>query len=524
MKKCDSIKTNRRSGQAILFLLVVMVIGLLVVLWNYDLHNIVTTKVRIDNAGDAAALSAARWQGITLNMIGELNLIQAAHVCESLVDPYDPKDVARVQAEVDEIASLRARLALNGPLMGFVAAQSAAFMNLSVQDEGNRQDDFSKWLQERASDFQTSGSLYEGTVHEAYDGAWQEYGNLLASIANNKMVVKSANTEFYRYYGASHILLDPEFYDAVAAWNWCYFKDEDGEPRRMIRNYTSFSDWPSLPNLATRSSVNSEYFGVDLRASNLYLRSYVRGIHDSISNYYDHLSFDDISIAEQAESYIEDELTDNYDVSTAFLPHVFTNRFPWHVYDMGKWLRKWPTSDEFPFEEGMQIRDEYNYGGADAAVDCYIDAVSITPNMQIDSDTIFWKASAKPFGYLEDPDDPNLKRPPFYFGVVFPAFRNVRLIHNELSTRTDGSRPNSAEHFYKHLPLYMEGGLPAIEEFDCFYCRMLEQWEEPDFRKEGSDWLDENQEKIDLEILCPPIFRAPGSGGGGGGSSPLGRG
>ena len=100
MKKKDSRKADRRSGQAILFLLVVMVIGLLVVLWNYDLHNIVSTKVRIDNAGDAAALSAARWQGISLNMIGELNLIQAAHVCEELIDPHDPKDVARIQAEV----------------------------------------------------------------------------------------------------------------------------------------------------------------------------------------------------------------------------------------------------------------------------------------------------------------------------------------------------------------------------------------------------------------------------------------
>jgi len=523
MKKKDSRKANRRSGQAILFLLVVMVIGLLVVLWNYDLHNIVSTKVRIDNAGDAAALSAARWQGITLNMIGELNLIQAAHVCEELIDPHDPKDVARIQAEVEEIANLRARLALNGPLMGFVAAQSAAFMNLNAKDEGNRDDGFSVWLQERAAAFQSSGSLYEGTVHEAYDGAWLEYGNLLASIANNKMVVKSANTEFYRYYGASHILLDPQFYAAVAAWNWCYFKE--GERRALIDSYSGFSDWPPLPNLATRSSVNSEYFGVDLRAADLYLRSYVRGVQQAITNYYDHIPFDDVSFSEQAEVYFEEELTDNYGVDTGFLNHVFTNRFPWHIYDMGKWLRKWKTSEEFPFEEGMQVRDEFNYGGADAAVDCYLDAVSITPNMKVESDMIFWQAAAKPFGYLEDPDDPGVRRTPVYFGVVLPAFRNTRLIHNNLSTRTGGGRPNSEEHFYKHLPLYMAGGLPAIEEFNCFYCDMLERWEDPDFRKKGSDWLEENQEKIDLEIVCPPIQQYPGgSGGGGGGGSPMGRG
>jgi len=525
MRKKDSSKATNRSGQAIIFLLVVMVIGLLVVLWNYDLHNIVSTKVRIDNAGDAAALSAARWQGITLNMIGELNLIQAAHVCESLIDPYDPKDVARVQDEVDEIASLRARLALNGPLMGFVAAQSAAFMNLNVQDESNREDDFSEWLMERAEAFQTSGALFEGSVREPYSGGWQEYGNLLASIANNKMVIKSANTEFYRYYSSSHILLDPRFYDALAFANWCYFKE--GFPRVIIDSYTGYGDWPSLPELANRPSVNSEYFGVDLRASSLYLRSYVRGrVHTAITNYYDHLSFDDISISKQAESVFEDEMSDNYSVDTTFLPHVFTNRFPWHIYDMNKWLVKWKTSENFPFEKGTHVRDEYNYLGADAAVDCYINAVSITPNMTVEPDMIFWQAAAKSFGYLEDPYDPDIRRTPVYFGVVLPAFHDVRLIHNELSTRTGGGQPNSEEHFYKHLPLYMQGGLPSIKEFDCWYCRMLERWEDPGFRQEGSDWLDENQEKIDLEIVCPPIFRLPGGGGGGGnrGSGPMGRG
>lgn len=521
MKNKRSRSTHRRSGQAIIFLMVVMVIGLLVVLWNYDLHNIVTTKVRIDNAGDAAALSAARWQGITLNMIGELNLMQAAHVCESLVDPHDPKDVARVQDEVDEIANLRARLALNGPLMGFVAAQSAAFMNMNAQDEGNRQDGFSTWLLERAEAFQASGSLYEGTVREAYPGAWLEYGNLLASIANNKMVVKSANTEFYRYYGEGHILLDSQFYDAVAAENWCYFKA--GLPRERLDHYTGF--WLPLPDLATRSSVNSEYFGTDLWAASLHLRSYVHAVHENVTNYYDHLSFDDVSIDEQVDQYFEDELSDNYDVNTAMLPHVFTNRFPWHVYDVGKWFRKWPTSAAIPFEKGRKVRDEYNYGGADAAVDCYIDAVSITPNMRIESDVIFWQAAAKPFGYLEDPIDSGTKRPPFYFGLVLPAFDNVRLIHNNLSTRTGGGRPNSDEHFYKHLPPYMAGGLPAIEEFNCFYCEMLKRWEDSSFRQKGSDWLEENQEKIDLEILCPPIYHNPEEGSGGKDtSSPMGRG
>jgi len=218
-----SKRKERKSGQAILFLLVVMVIVLLVVLWNYDLHNIVATKVRIDTAGDSAALSAARWQGITLNMIGELNLIQAAHICESFVDPEDPDDIERVQAEVEEIALLRTRLSLNGPLMGFVAAESAAFLNLRQKDVLNRERKISNSLMRRANEFISAGDSFYG-VQEPYPGAWFEYGSLLASIADNPMMVDSANTQYYHFFNGSHILLDPNFYAAIAAKHWCYFK------------------------------------------------------------------------------------------------------------------------------------------------------------------------------------------------------------------------------------------------------------------------------------------------------------
>ena len=226
----------------------------------------------------------------------------------------------------------------------------------------------------------------------------------------------------------------------------------------------------------------------------------------------------------QVEQHFGEELTGNYQgVDTSFLPDVFTIRFPWHVFDMGKWLgNRWPTSEDFPFEKGVEVRGEYDYRGADAAVDCYIDAVSITPNMTIDSDSIFWQAAAKPFGYLEDPNNSSTRRPPNYFGVVLPAFKHARLIHNNLSSRTGGSRPGSAEHFYTHLPAYLEGGLSAIGGFDCWFCRQLEQWEDPAFRERGSSWLDTNQEAIDRGDACAPIRQY--NGGGGGGGSPMGRG
>ena len=59
------------------FLIMVLVILVFVVLWNFDVHKILHVKSVTQNSGDAAALAAARWQATTLNLIGDLNLMHA---------------------------------------------------------------------------------------------------------------------------------------------------------------------------------------------------------------------------------------------------------------------------------------------------------------------------------------------------------------------------------------------------------------------------------------------------------------
>jgi hypothetical protein len=189
-------------------------------------------------------------------------------------------------------------------------------------------------------------------------------------------------------------------------------------------------------------------------------------------------------------------------------------QLPWHYYEWSKWLRaRWqgsgqyfPNSDEFFYPEGWKVKDEYNYGGANAAVDCYIDAVNITPNMRVSTDWIQWRAAAKPFGYLEDPADPEIRRSPVHFGLVLPAFHDTRLIHNAVSTRKNGvNKPGYDEHIYEHLPSpeYMDEGVEAIKENKkCYWCKQLIKWEEPNFRQRGLDWLEENAEAIENGTKC----------------------
>ena len=60
-----------RSGQIVLILAFILVGLTFLFLMVSDIFLAVRNKNRIQNAGDAAALMAARWQGVTLNLIGD---------------------------------------------------------------------------------------------------------------------------------------------------------------------------------------------------------------------------------------------------------------------------------------------------------------------------------------------------------------------------------------------------------------------------------------------------------------------
>ena len=106
----------KRSGQAILFLLMALTVLVFILLLNIDLHRIIQRKDQAQNAGDAAALAAARWQGTTLNLIGELNLMHALALATPVPD----------EAAISAITNMQARLSFTGPLTGLYAAQLAA--------------------------------------------------------------------------------------------------------------------------------------------------------------------------------------------------------------------------------------------------------------------------------------------------------------------------------------------------------------------------------------------------------------
>lgn len=485
-------KAADRSGQAIILLLVVMVVALLAVLWNYDLHAIVSSKVRVGNAGDAAALAAARWQGITMNMVGELNLVQAAMILEN------------PGAGIDEVSELRDRIALTGPLMGYLAAQSAAYLNLSASDERRISSYYGSRLAQRATLYMTQG----GAVPEPYEGAWLDYGTLLMDIADAGMVVECANPKWFLFYDGSHILLDASFYNAVAARYWCWFELRGQGP--LLEGYDGYTFWGPLPSFSQRPSVNSEFFGTDLER----LES---SLDVELANWSTSGSNAETTISLWNTLYEDAVQNKNIGRFTAEInaPFLFTGTYQWHFYEAQSWRmdNPWPTyDDDFPFREGWSVRPEFNYkGGADAAISTFIEAEHLTPGIHMDADSISWKAAAKPFGFLSVTNGTGNEevRMPQYFGLVLPAFHQARLIPNDISSRPVGvSEPNWDEHIYEHLPLYIASGIDAIRGSGCWYCRQLVQWEDPEFRAAGAAWLDAHS---------GDCYRSSGGGGGGGG-------
>jgi len=106
-----------KSGQIAIFLVLILAGLVLLFALNVDTFTSARAKIRLQNAADASALALARWQGATLNLIGELNLAHLAAVCQSN------------RNAMAGIVTLQQRLAFLGPTVGFKAANDLAHEN-----------------------------------------------------------------------------------------------------------------------------------------------------------------------------------------------------------------------------------------------------------------------------------------------------------------------------------------------------------------------------------------------------------
>lgn len=477
-----------RSGQAVVFVLMALVVLAVAFLWNVDLHMLVTGKTKAQNAGDAAALAAARWQGNTLNLVGELNVMHV--VALDALDDFT----------IDAITNMQARLCFTGPLTGLAAAQVAARKNGAKE-----RDEFTRLMKEHAEEVLKYANPVGGAIlfPEPYPGAWREYHDALLDIAKDGIVAAPDNAEFFGDVTSGHILLDKGFYDAVAGRDWCWFylnyaTGSGDSTRTILDEFTDYTFFGPIPPPNPPHYRNSEIFGVGLDIRH-YRLGQTGGLEEVIR----------AAVEQQAGG-------------TAAVATLSTNAFAiadnWYVYDQGDWEDYWPGmtyGDEDFLPLAGSVRDEYNYTGADAVTRLYFDVKMLSSpetkgadgEVEEDVKEIVWTAAAKPFGYIEDPNGGDKIRPNAY-RLVLPSFQDVRLIPiDAASMGGDGSFDIKwREHTDEHLPAYTASGQT---ETDCRYCQLIKRFENQKFRQAGSDWLVKNHH------LCTLPSKPGGHHGGG---------
>ena len=91
------MRRKRESGQVLITGVVMMVVLLLVILYAFDVHNVIRAKMKVDIAQQSAAMTGASWQKESLNLMGEINLLKASALLMEGSDNWktplpDPKE------------------------------------------------------------------------------------------------------------------------------------------------------------------------------------------------------------------------------------------------------------------------------------------------------------------------------------------------------------------------------------------------------------------------------------------------
>lgn len=447
---------RNRNGQIVLLLVFILVILTSLVLLNVDIFTSVRKKTHIQHGGDAAAIAAAHKQGEILNEIGKKNI---EHLVAAI---RDETNLCR------SIVMEQRHMALLDPVDALKAADEAARANgMATRSE------FSKILQRHVDDIRTvysEGASGEGAPYpEPFPGAWVQYASKISNVILGGLAAGPDNLEFYDSL-SGHLLLNRQFYNAIAAKDWCWFHFNN---KNILDDYGSYTDWAPLPAERENPLDNSEVFSLHIYSRKISFKSVFTNeeILEILRRYSD-------------EKFNEDDL--NKSKLLADPEEV------WFFFEPGRWsqwfidlaLASDGGMSDFPIVGG--IKDEYNVRGCAAVLRCIDENTTVAVNSTA---TFNWSAAAKPFGAVEDFEG-TLSPVTALNYLVVPAFTDVRLVPLDA---VGGSNLATADygwvtHIQDHLPIYMENGPSAISG-SCYYCDQLKAWERESFRRSGSNWL-----------------------------------
>lgn len=479
-------RASSRSGQIVLVLLFVVLGLLFLFLLGTDIFAGARGKTRLQNAGDAAALAAARWQGITLNLIGELNLLHLAAGCETN------------REAIAGICALQERLALAGPALALLAANETARENLwkitpadsFAYVEMNAMRRIVEYAANAATErtsptWPDKGGDYAAMLRTAVaDGCW--------AGTDNAQILPAVTVS------GSHPLYSKTFYDAADSKNWprICIHVFGGDHGKAVSTLLNWPGWGNIPEASCSNNViNSEFFGVGVQPGFF--------TEDAAQNGIDTLVDAAVSCGLDAALVTRANIEDF---------NVLREPFPWYFYECNSWGDMWRTWHELDlggaarFPLRSPVKPEYNVKGAAAA--CRV-VGELVPVSETSLTNLFaWTACAKPFGDWRGKRVIDLFSTwdgAFNAALVLPSFTFVRLI--PLGGVGENSLGTADEAWLRHVREHVPNNLRVA---GCRYCSILVKWDDPAYTREGGEYLQAHAH----DEVCAPPTQGTGPGGG----------
>ena len=447
-----------RRGQVALYLLLALVALLVLVLGNVGAFVAVRAKNRAMNAGDAAALAAARRQAELLNEIGRLNLRHAE--AEAIGDWERALSIVREQR----------RIAFLGPIDCLRAANEAARAN-GAQDDPGMAGIISRHTADIRNLYLSNPDLYPAP----WEGAWEEYAAALDGIVSEGVACGCDNVDFADAVSCFP-LTSKSFYSMVEGKSWC---------KLVVARWEWLLDCDShnMPRPTAKENVaivNSEFCSLHLSVAPLML------MEDELEAFRGFLALNGASFPPESEMPVVDSRP----------PDDPSRLYFFYDTESGPW-REWAELDpggKFALPVVGKAKPEFDVLGCTAV----FRVTGTMPNvLSGTTGTTSWNAAAKPFGRIRTSSGLDSVLAPESRGMVLPAYEAVRLVPVGAAT-VGGQDLSTADaawlaHVRDHVPAYCADGLGGISR-GCRYCAVLEKWEDPAFRAEASAWISANAE------------------------------
>lgn len=442
---------KQRNGQVALYLVLSLVVITVLAAMNVGAFLAVRARNYTMNAGDAAALAVAKYQGELLNQIGELNIL---HLKAAIADKISGKDGC------DEIVKKQCELCFLAPMEGIRIGSEFARQN-GIEDD----DAMAGILRNHVVDVRNLYEKNPDSYPPPWEGAWEDYAAHLEAALAGGVAAGPDNVDFVDAAGG-HILLNQSFYHAIAGRNWCWFHFN---AMGVLNGYTSFTDWEPLP-IADERTRQERCANCEIYSLNLVPRTG--------------------SAVDLLGTNLIMQLTGATAGQLAASATITNRNQVWYFY--GSMWRKWWEIDpdgEWQFPVVGPVRPEFDVRGA-AAI-CRVNKLIPDVLGGVGDRRSVWSAAAKPFGSVEN-EQGELKPVTAFRGFVTPAFFEARLVPLDTVGGKDLSTadPEWMEHVREHLPRYMKYGPPLSSE--CYYCQQLITWERAYIRNEGKRWLKYN--------------------------------